>query len=273
MRDSGNTDDCICNVSVFDDVGPDLDLFNGTTTIYLDSMGMRTFESDDISDDTEDNCTDEDDLVFAFDPAFVDCDSLGKTFDLMVTVTDENFNSSTQIVQVTIDDDIDPEALCFTDTVTLYLDVDGLATLDTTMIDSMSTDNCSIFSRSFQSDFDCADVGATIDVTLVVTDGVGNSSIANSNTDVCTTPVNVIDTIAPVVVGILDTVAVGATITPGDVTSEINDNCGVISSTVDISTFDCSHVGDNDVIVTVDCLLYTSPSPRDATLSRMPSSA
>ena len=32
---------------------------------------------------------------------------------------------------------------------------------------------------------------------------------------------------------------------------------------------DCSDSSDEDVI----CLLYTSPSPRDATLSRMPSSA
>ena len=30
------------------------------------------------------------------------------------------------------------------------------------------------------------------------------------------------------------------------------------------------HLGD---VHTLDCLLYTSPSPRDATLSRMPSSA
>ena len=30
---------------------------------------------------------------------------------------------------------------------------------------------------------------------------------------------------------------------------------------------------DDDVILCSDCLLYTSPSPRDATLSRMPSSA
>ena len=31
--------------------------------------------------------------------------------------------------------------------------------------------------------------------------------------------------------------------------------------------------GDQVVLVTSGCLLYTSPSPRDATLSRMPSSA
>ena len=33
------------------------------------------------------------------------------------------------------------------------------------------------------------------------------------------------------------------------------------------------HGASNDVIVFLACLLYTSPSPRDATLSRMPSSA
>ena len=32
-------------------------------------------------------------------------------------------------------------------------------------------------------------------------------------------------------------------------------------------------IGEDGAKVTGDCLLYTSPSPRDATLSRMPSSA
>ena len=30
---------------------------------------------------------------------------------------------------------------------------------------------------------------------------------------------------------------------------------------------------DKNIVIDIDCLLYTSPSPRDATLSRMPSSA
>ena len=39
--------------------------------------------------------------------------------------------------------------------------------------------------------------------------------------------------------------------------------------------FGLANVGTNakPTIVDIDCLLYTSPSPRDATLSRMPSSA
>ena len=35
----------------------------------------------------------------------------------------------------------------------------------------------------------------------------------------------------------------------------------------------CCHLKDFDAVLDVACLLYTSPSPRDATLSRMPSSA
>ena len=34
-----------------------------------------------------------------------------------------------------------------------------------------------------------------------------------------------------------------------------------------------AHMIELDVALSSDCLLYTSPSPRDATLSRMPSSA
>ena len=34
-----------------------------------------------------------------------------------------------------------------------------------------------------------------------------------------------------------------------------------------------AHVGDVIVATVKDCLLYTSPSPRDRSLSRMPSSA
>ena len=39
------------------------------------------------------------------------------------------------------------------------------------------------------------------------------------------------------------------------------------------SIFESYYEEDVDIDWEVDCLLYTSPSPRDATLSRMPSSA
>ena len=52
------------------------------------------------------------------------------------------------------------------------------------------------------------------------------------------------------------------------------------SKNVGYHKYHAFHKGEGDVLVEVDsddiitpCLLYTSPSPRDATLSRMPSSA
>ena len=41
----------------------------------------------------------------------------------------------------------------------------------------------------------------------------------------------------------------------------------------DVKSIDASNLDSSEVLNLVGCLLYTSPSPRDATLSRMPSSA
>ena len=49
----------------------------------------------------------------------------------------------------------------------------------------------------------------------------------------------------------------------------------VFRETEDVIFYDISVEESNasDLVVHTGCLLYTSPSPRDATLSRMPSSA
>ena len=46
-----------------------------------------------------------------------------------------------------------------------------------------------------------------------------------------------------------------------------------ITAGVETSAFSMGEFVNNDVVSATPCLLYTSPSPRDATLSRMPSSA
>ena len=53
----------------------------------------------------------------------------------------------------------------------------------------------------------------------------------------------------------------------------VSDDCGATGSTTVIftATDDCGNASTAEATFT--CLLYTSPSPRDATLSRMPSSA
>ena len=40
-----------------------------------------------------------------------------------------------------------------------------------------------------------------------------------------------------------------------------------------MASFDDMYIISRDHIITITCLLYTSPSPRDSNLSRMPSSA
>src|SRR5690606_29622867 len=132
--------------------------------------------------------------------------------------------------------------------ITLELDANGQAVLDPALIDGGSTDNCGIANISVSPDtFTCADVGPNT-VTLTVTDVNGNSSS-------CTSNIFVEDNIAPVAVCQNITVqldaAGNATITAADVDGGSSDACGIADLSIDISTFDCSNVGANNVVLTV----------------------
>ena len=59
----------------------------------------------------------------------------------------------------------------------------------------------------------------------------------------------------------------------------VNDKCikCKLTDCVDVCPVDCFYEGKNMLVIKpdecIDCLLYTSPSPRDNRVSRMPSSA
>ena len=59
----------------------------------------------------------------------------------------------------------------------------------------------------------------------------------------------------------------------------VNDKCikCKLTDCVDVCPVDCFYEGKNMLVIKpdecIDCLLYTSPSPRDVEESRMPSSA
>ena len=61
------------------------------------------------------------------------------------------------------------------------------------------------------------------------------------------------------------------TFSDGEISVEIEEN--VRGQDIYIIQPLCDPVNDNLMELLIICLLYTSPSPRDATLSRMPSSA
>ena len=50
-------------------------------------------------------------------------------------------------------------------------------------------------------------------------------------------------------------------------------NCEIVLQDIDERRLKTSNLVAEKVAKSIGCLLYTSPSPRDATLSRMPSSA
>ncbi|WP_181566743.1 HYR domain-containing protein [Aequorivita sp. CIP111184] len=130
----------------------------------------------------------------------------------------------------------------------VQLDGNGQAVLDAADVDGGSTDNCGIASITVSpNNFSCADIGPNT-VTLTVTDVNGNSST-------CSSTVMVEDNIAPTAICQPITVQLDATgnvsITPADVDGGSSDACGIASTTIDVSSFDCSNIGTNNVVLTV----------------------
>ena len=102
-----------------------------------------------------------------------DCTDVGET-TVTLTVTDVNGNTSSCESIVTVEDNVDPEAIC--QDITVELDENGEAVLTAADIDGGSTDACGIESLSIDDeDWSCDDIGENI-VTLTVTDVNGNVS-------------------------------------------------------------------------------------------------
>ncbi|MGB0171068.1 MAG: HYR domain-containing protein [Flavobacteriales bacterium] len=128
---------------------------------------------------------------------------------------------------------------------TITLDENGEASIEAEDLNDGSDDDFNIIDLEIdQTDFDCSHLGDNA-VTLTVTDIAGNTATT-------TVTVTVVDDIDPVVTPMDITVQLDAageaTITASDVASA-EDNCTVASMTLDITSFDCSNVG--DVMVTI----------------------
>ncbi|MES2780978.1 MAG: T9SS type A sorting domain-containing protein [Bacteroidota bacterium] len=153
------------------------------------------------------------------------------------------FSSTTKTLA---DDTIPPVAIAQDVTVTLSSSGTGSTTAEA--VDNGSSDESGIASITLsQTDFNCSNVGAN-PVTLTVTDVHGNVSTADAI-------VTVVDITRPTVVTRNGLVVLNAngtgSITPSGVTLVASDACGIASSTLSKSTFDCSNIGDNVVSLTV----------------------
>ncbi len=109
-------------------------------------------------------------------------------------------------------------------------------------------DACGVASIAVDpTDFTCAEVGDNL-VTVTVTDNNGNATV-----DVAT--VTIEDLVAPTAVCQDITIELDengeAWVTAGDIDGGSSDNCAIASLVASQTDFDCSHVGDNIVTLTV----------------------
>ena len=275
-------------VTVTDDVDPTFTVPTDVT-LYLDS----SCEIDSIPAITgfptnvNDDCTSSPQVTYTNDFTNLDeCNSTG-SFTRQWTVTDNCGNATTLNQVISVLDTISPT---FTIPADITLFVDASCSVDTTTSGAgtatAQTDNCGTTTTTYvdviNTTAGCAS-GYEIERTWSVEDDCGNVT-TNLQT------ITVLDTIAPIVVFPNDTTLyldascmVDTTITSSGDVSVVN-NCGTTATNyVDVinTTAGCTsgYEVERTWTVTDDCgnvttcLLYTSPSPRDATLSRMPSSA
>jgi hypothetical protein len=236
---SGNMSACMAVVTVVDNITPEA--LCGDVTVQLDATGNGNLSAVQVDAGSTDACGI---AGLSLTATSFDCTDIGLN-SVVLTVTDVNGNASTCTSTVTVEDNIAPEALC--GDVTVELNVAGSASLSTAQVDAGSNDACGIAGLSLNTtSFNCADVGLNT-VVLTVEDVNGNSST-------CTAEITVEDNTTPTALCEDLTVQLDgagtANITSGQVFDGEIDPCGLANLSIDISSFDCTDVGDNSVTLT-----------------------
>jgi hypothetical protein len=237
---SGNTATCTQTVTVEDNTNPTA--ICQSITVQLDANGDASITAAQIDNGSNDACGI---ASLSLDVTSFDCSNIGAN-PVILTVTDNYGNVSTCSATVTIEDNVAPVAIC--QSITVQLDANGNASITTADINNGSNDACGIASLSLDiTSFDCSNVGANT-VVLTVTDNNGNVST-------CPATVTVEDNVAPVAICQSITVQLdasgNASITTADIDNGSNDACGIADLSLDITSFDCSNIGDNPVVLTV----------------------
>jgi len=166
---------------------------------------------------------------------------------VILTVIDDEGKTASCTAQVSVEDKMLPTVVCKDHS--LYLDASGKGTLNPSDIDNGSTDNCTpgLFFYLSRTDFTCSDIGSPVDVTLVGTDGAGNSAS-------CISRITVLDTISPVINYKPFELVLGssgtATLSAADIDNGTFDNCGDVTLSVSPSVFTCSDLGQKTVVLT-----------------------
>lgn len=253
---SGNTSTCTANFTIADNTDPTA-LCYGSLPILLDANGIAIVNANQLDSASFDNCGI---VSYLIDNQLIDtfdCSRAGISVPTILTLIDAAGNTSNCTVNLDIEDEINPVAIC--QNIDVYLsDVSGTATLNATQLDNNSFDNCGITSYLFPTgtssiQYNCADTGVQME-TMVVTD-------VNGNVDSCTAIVTVRDTTPPA----LNCRGVNVNLTnagsvvlqanssnPFGVINSANDNCGIDTIFVTPDTITCTDIG--NVVFTVTAI-------------------
>ncbi len=238
---NGNSSTCTTVVTVEDNVAPIAVCQN--ITVYLDATGNVSIVAGDVDGGSTDACGIANTSIDITD---FTCADLGPN-NVTLTVTDVNGNTSTCIAVVTVEDDIPPTIACPAD-VTANTDL-GMCSAIVNFPMAIGFDNCSVTvsQTGGLASGSAFPVGVNT-VEFTATDGSGNTAV-------CSFTITVVDNEAPTMVCQNITIQLdefgNASITAADVDGGSTDNCGIASMSVSPSTFDCSDVGDNPVVLTV----------------------
>lgn len=177
-----------------------------------------------------------------------------------LVVRDINNNEATCITNVTLIDNIDPILECPTEAfLAVHLDEEGTGEITIDMLkdfirdnDGVMEDHCGIASfEASQETYSCGDLGKH-SITVTVKDPSGNAAT-------CDLQIWVQDNTSPVISCIANnesnplegfTLSNGElTLTPQDILSSYEDNCGVSNLIISPKVFDCSHIGVKQTVV------------------------
>jgi hypothetical protein len=237
---NGNISAANATVTVEDNVAPVASA--QSITVQLDAGGNVSITASQVDNGSSDACGI---ASMSVSPNSFSCSHVGNN-SVTLTVTDVNGNISTAGATVTVEDNVAPVASA--QDITVQLDASGNVSIIASQVDNGSADACGIQSMTVAPNtFNCSNAGPN-NVTLVVTDNNGNSSTASA-------VVTVEDNVAPVAISRNITIqldaAGNAAITASQVDNGSSDACGIASTSVSQTAFDCSHVGANAVILTV----------------------
>lgn len=170
----------------------------------------------------------------------------GDTACIIVCDTVRNIVVCDTTLIVYLPDTTPPTVVCKDDTV--YLDNFGTVTIDTSNVVSSITDNTLINSVWVTpTNFNCTNVGLN-SVTLYAVD-------TNRNIDSCVATITVLDTVPPIALCQNVTIQLdsngNASISAVDLDAGSTDNCAIASLSINQTSFDCSHIGSNTVVLTV----------------------